>query len=332
MKAALLLFVSILFFAAADPGLTQGLRGSGGRGTGGWTRSPGFAGRQPFQGTIGVAPGVISQSPHIFPRRSGGGFGFYYGSPYRAFGFARAPFAHPFAPLRFSPVRNYDPYYNSFYYYPYYYPRYIGPLAFDAGGYGGSAPYAPYMPDAVYPNQPGSEDASSRFPGREPGHIAPFDPTPLEIVERMLTLARVNSDDVLYDLGSGDGRVAIAAAKKNGAKAVGFELDAGLVKLSRENAQKEGVGHLVEFRQMDFLTADLSGATVVTLYLSYDGNLTVRPHLIQQLKPGARVVSYTFDMGDWSPRIAESYRDNSGNTHMLYFWEISGPQAVSDSR
>ncbi len=148
----------------------------------------------------------------------------------------------------------------------------------------------------------------------------------------MLTLAKLKRDDVLYDLGSGDGRIVIAAAKKFGTKAVGFEVDPGLIKLARENARQQGVEKLVEFREQDFLTADLSEASVVTLYLSYDGNLAVRPLLMQQLKPGARVVSYTFDMGDWSPKIAESYRDHGGDTHMMYLWEIGGPLAFNDGQ
>ena len=101
----------------------------------------------------------------------------------------------------------------------------------------------------------------------------------------------------------------IAAAKKYGVRGVGFEIDPGLVKLARENARREGVEKLVEIREQDFLTANLSPASVVTLYLSYDGNLAVRPQLLQQLKPGARVVSYVFDMGDWQPKIAETYCD-----------------------
>ena len=169
------------------------------------------------------------------------------------------------------------------------------------------------------------QDSPGDVRTRAPGQLAPFDPTPHEVVERMLALAEVRKDDVIYDLGSGDGRVLIAAAKKYGARGVGFEIDAGLVKLARENARREGVEKLVEIRQQDFLSADLSPATVVTLYLSYDGNLAVREQLQRQLKPGARVVSYMFDMGDWPPKIAESYRDAAGETHALYLWEIAAP-------
>ena len=166
---------------------------------------------------------------------------------------------------------------------------------------------------------------------RLPGQLAPFDPTPQEVVERMLVLAAVKKGDVVYDLGSGDGRILITAAKKYGARGVGLEIDPGLVKLARENARKQGVEKLVEFRQQDLLAADLSSASVVTLYLSQDGNLAVRPQLMHQLKPGARVISYTFDMGEWQPKIAESYRDAGGNSHQLYLWDISEPMVFSDN-
>lgn len=164
---------------------------------------------------------------------------------------------------------------------------------------------------------------------REPGQLAPFDPTPQEVVDRMLVLADIRRNDVIYDLGSGDGRLLITAAKKYGIRGVGFEIEPGLVKLARENARKTGVEKLVQIRQQDFLSADLSSATVVTLYLSYDGNLAVREQLQRQLKPGTRVVSYTFDMGDWPPKIAESYRDAAGEVHAIYLWEIGNPALAS---
>jgi tRNA A58 N-methylase Trm61 len=161
--------------------------------------------------------------------------------------------------------------------------------------------------------------------------VAPFDPAPQEVVQRMLTLAGVKKGDVVYDLGSGDGRILIAAAKKYGVRGVGFEIDPGLVKLARENARREGVEKLVEIREQDFLTANLSPASVVTLYLSYDGNLAVRPQLLRQLKAGSRVVSYVFDMGDWQPQVAETYRDAVGDQHPLYLWRIGEPMVFSDS-
>lgn len=165
-------------------------------------------------------------------------------------------------------------------------------------------------------------DSLRPVPGRGAGRIAPFDPTPQEVVDRMLVLAQVKIGDVVYDLGSGDGRILVTAAKKYGVRSVGFETDPGLAKLARENAKRAGVEDLVQVREEDFLTADLSEATVVTLYLSYDGNLAVRPQLMRQLRPGTRVVSYTFDMGEWQPKIAEIYRDAAADAHHLYLWEI----------
>jgi hypothetical protein len=164
---------------------------------------------------------------------------------------------------------------------------------------------------------------------REGASLAPFDPTPQEVVDRMLALAAIKKGDVIYDLGSGDARVLIRAAKKYGIRGVGFELDPGLVKLARENVRNAGVEKLVEIREQDFLGADLSPASVVTVYLSYDGNLAIREQLRRQLRAGARIVSYTFDMGDWPPKIAESYRDTTGNVHALYLWVITSPAAVS---
>jgi SAM-dependent methyltransferase len=180
-------------------------------------------------------------------------------------------------------------------------------------------------PGVVQADRRYADDPSGAMPGRGEGRLAPFDPTPQDVVERMLALARVRKDDVIYDLGSGDGRILIAAAKKYGVRGVGYEIDAGLVKLARENIRRAGVDKLVEIRQEDFLAADVSPASVVTLYLSYDGNLAVRDQLNLQLKPGARVVSYMFDMGDWQPKITESYRDSAGDVHTLYLWEVAKP-------
>jgi len=190
-------------------------------------------------------------------------------------------------------------------------------------------PYA-YSPTVIIEIAPGvigeapryREEPPSEARTRSPGQLAPFDPTPQEVVERMLLLANVKSGDVLYDLGAGDGRVVITAAKKYGIRAVGFEIDPGLVKLARENARQQGVEKLVEIREQDFLTVDLSRASVVTLYLSYDGNLALRPQLMRQLRPGARIVTYTFDMGEWQPKISETYRDAGGEAHAIYLWQI----------
>ena len=188
-----------------------------------------------------------------------------------------------------------------------------------------------YVPGSVKQEPLVADDSPTDVRTRTHGQLAPFDPTPNEVVDRMLTLARLKSSDVVYDLGCGDGRIVIAAAKKYGVRAVGFEIDPGLAKLARENARHAGVEKLVEIRQQDFLTANLSPASVVTLYLSYDGNLAVRPQLLRQLNRGARVISYAFDMGDWQPKIAESFRDSEGNSHQIYLWQIGEPILFSDA-
>ncbi len=146
--------------------------------------------------------------------------------------------------------------------------------------------------------------------------IVPFVPTPQEVVDKMIELAGVKKGDLVYDLGSGDGRIVVTAAKK-GAKAVGFEIDGDLVKQSRDNIRKAGVQEQAEIRQQDILTVDLSSASVVTMYLLPDVNLQLRPNLLSQLKPGSRVVSHAFDMGDWKPDRTERV---DGRT--LYLWTI----------
>ena len=154
--------------------------------------------------------------------------------------------------------------------------------------------------------------------------LAPFVPTPQSVVEMMLTMAEVTKNDVVYDLGSGDGRIVITAAKKYGAKGVGFEIDEDLIKEAREKARKEGVSHLVEFRKQDVMTVDLSPATVVTLYLLPEANLRLRPRILSQLRVGARVVSHNYDMGDWAPLRAAEVRDteSSHSLHWVYLWRI----------
>jgi len=146
--------------------------------------------------------------------------------------------------------------------------------------------------------------------------IVPFVPTPQEVVDKMIELGGVKKGDVVYDLGSGDGRIVITAAKK-GARAVGFDIDGDLVKESRENIRKAGLEKLAEIKQQDILTVDLSPATVVTMYLLPDVNLKLKPNLLKQLKPGSRVVSHAFDMGDWKPDKTERV-----NGRTIYLWTI----------
>jgi 16S rRNA A1518/A1519 N6-dimethyltransferase RsmA/KsgA/DIM1 with predicted DNA glycosylase/AP lyase activity len=125
-------------------------------------------------------------------------------------------------------------------------------------------------------------------------------PTPTPVVNAMLDLANVGSDDVVYDLGSGDGRIVVEAARR-GARGVGVELDPQLIKESNRNARKAKVTERVRFIQEDIFKADLSDATVVTLYLSPSTNMRLRERLRRDLKPGTRIVSHRFDMGDWKP-------------------------------
>lgn len=145
-------------------------------------------------------------------------------------------------------------------------------------------------------------------------------PTPHHVVEAMLKLAGVGRGDVLYDLGSGDGRIPIAAAKLYGIRAVGVELDARLVAVARRDAEANGVAHLVEFRQQDMFETDIADATVITLFLFPELNLRLRPRLQAELRPGARVVSHRFDMGDW-----RAQREVQQRGHPIYLWTIPAP-------
>ncbi|MEO5821163.1 MAG: methyltransferase domain-containing protein [Vicinamibacteraceae bacterium] len=158
-----------------------------------------------------------------------------------------------------------------------------------------------------------------------PPNLAPYMATPQEVVDRMLQMATVTKADVVYDLGSGDGRLVITAAKRFGAHGVGVDIDPALITQSRANARKEGVEGLVEFRQQDALTVDLSPASVVTLYLLSGANLKLRPTLQKQLKPGSRIVSHQFGMGDWVPTRTETITDQRGTSRLLYLWIIGPP-------
>jgi len=144
-----------------------------------------------------------------------------------------------------------------------------------------------------------------------------FVPTPQEVVEDMLRLANVQKGDVLYDLGSGDGRIAITAARKYGIKATGIDIDPERIREANENAKKAGVTNLVQFRQENLFTADFRDATVITLYLLPDLNVKLRPKLWNELKPGTRIVSHQFEMGAWKP---EKRLESNGRT--IYFWTV----------
>ena len=144
-----------------------------------------------------------------------------------------------------------------------------------------------------------------------------FVPTPQEVVDAMLQMANVTAKDVVYDLGSGDGRIPITAAQKYGARAVGIDIDPQRIKEANENLAKANVGDKVKFLNQDLFQTDLSQATVITLYLLPSLNVKLMPKL-KQLKPGTRIVSHSFDMGtEWPP---EKTQDVNGR--MVYYWTI----------
>ncbi|HPC66788.1 MAG TPA: class I SAM-dependent methyltransferase [Syntrophorhabdaceae bacterium] len=154
-------------------------------------------------------------------------------------------------------------------------------------------------------------------PAKKTQPDTPFASTPHKVVKEMLKLADTGKDDVVYDLGSGDGRIVIAAARDFGAKGVGIELDGELFKESKINAEKAGVSRSVRFIQEDFFETVLNDATVVTLYLLPEVNDLLMPKLIKELRPGARIVSHMWGLGDWEPdKILNAY----GKT--LYMWFV----------
>jgi hypothetical protein len=147
-----------------------------------------------------------------------------------------------------------------------------------------------------------------------------FVPTPMKVVEKMLEVTRVGPRDVVYDLGSGDGRIVITAASRRGARGVGIDIDPVRIKESRHNADSAGVKGRVTFRQADLFKTDLSEATVVTLYLLPLLNKRLLPKLYRELEPGARIASNTFDMGDWKADSMIEVPGEAGGTHELFYW------------
>jgi hypothetical protein len=146
-------------------------------------------------------------------------------------------------------------------------------------------------------------------------------PTPQELVEVMLDMAKVGKDDIVYDLGSGDGRLVITAAKKYGASGVGIDIDPQRISESKENAKKAGVEGKVRFREQDLFASDFHEATVITLYLLSELNLRLRPQIFAQARPGTRVVSHAFNMGDWEPDAQKKIEIN-GNSYDAYYWVV----------
>ncbi len=160
------------------------------------------------------------------------------------------------------------------------------------------------------------------FGGFKSGLVAPYVTTPPKVVEAMLQLAEVDKEDVIYDLGCGDGRIVIAAAKKYGCRAVGVELDPERVKEASENVRKEKLEHLVTIVHGDIFEADVAPATVVTLYLFEEANLKLRPMLRRSLRPGSRIVSHHFNLGDWQPLRRIDVKDESDVAHKVFLWKI----------
>ncbi len=153
----------------------------------------------------------------------------------------------------------------------------------------------------------------------------PYVPTTEAAVKAMLKLAEVKRADIVYDLGCGDGRIVIAAAKEYGAHGVGIDINPERVQEAKENAAKAGVGNLVRFEENDLFQADIHEATVVTLFLLNSVNVRLRPKLLKDLKPGTRVVSNTFGMGDWKPDkelLVGDPVEGFSLSHKLFLWTI----------
>jgi ribosomal protein L11 methylase PrmA len=150
----------------------------------------------------------------------------------------------------------------------------------------------------------------------------PYVGTPPQVVEAMLALAGVTRNDVIYDLGCGDGRIVITAAQKYGARGVGIDIDSQRIRESNENAQKAGVTAQVRFAQQDLFETDLREATVVMLYLLPSVNLKLRPKLLSELRPGTRIVSHNYDMGDWVPEKVVTVDLGEFREHKVFYWTV----------
>ncbi len=167
---------------------------------------------------------------------------------------------------------------------------------------------------------PGVSLLVAQEPARSPD--VPYVPTPQEVVNEMLKTASVHKGDVVYDLGCGDGRIVISAAQL-GAKAVGVDINPVRIQEAKQNAEKAGVTDRVQFVEGDLFTAEIKPATVVTLYLLPNVNLKLRPRLLSELKPGTRIVSHSFDMGDWKADKTVEF-----NGRYIYYWVVPAHTAA----
>lgn len=174
---------------------------------------------------------------------------------------------------------------------------------------------------AAEPPQPSQPPSRKKI---DAPNLAPYVPTPQEVVDRMLVLAKVTNTDVVVDLGCGDGRIPITAAKVYGARGIGVDIDPQRIAEANANARAAGVTGLVTFKLENALTTDLSTATVVTTYLLTASNLRLRPILTRALKPGTRIVAHNFGFGDWTPEKVDTFTDASNRRRTLYLWTADG--------
>ncbi len=190
-------------------------------------------------------------------------------------------------------------------------------MLIDVPSSAGDAPTPFDVPPGMFSEMDEPAGESHREPSRTPD--VHFVPTPQEVVDRMLELAKVSKDDVVYDLGCGDGRIVVTAAKKFGCKAMGVDIDPQRVEESLKNVRENGVEDLVEIKEADIFQLDLTPASVITLYLLPDLNVRLIPQL-EKLKPGTRIVSHAFAMNGVTADKIESVEAGSGTSHTVYLW------------
>jgi SAM-dependent methyltransferase len=177
------------------------------------------------------------------------------------------------------------------------------------------AKQAQAVPETETQVLPASPATETPAPTRTPDVV--YVPTPPQVVNEMIRMADVKPTDIVYDLGSGDGRIVIAAAQQRGARGIGIDINPARVREANYNAKKAGVSDRVQFRQADLFETDFSEATVVMLYLLPRLNIKLRPKLLRELKPGTRIVSHSFDMGNWKP---DQVVEIDGRT--VYYWVV----------